>query len=285
MKYNVSNDIKIICEYLGMTQDRFAKEVGIPFETISRIVNNAIEPTSEILERIYSYVYFIGLHLNEIKVEAYKKKSNVLFFHGSKNEIFGDISLKYSRADVDFGVGFYTGDNYAQSLDFVCQKDKSSVYVLDGDLTKLKILRLDVSLDWMLIIAYHRGKLEQYKNTKKYKEIVEMISNYDIIVAPIADNRMFSTLDDFVISAVSTQQAIHALKDLSLGNQIVFKTEKSLKHLRVLEKLYACNEERAKAQKTKMQKIMEAESFVQNAYLKYKRQGLYIDEVFSNGQD
>lgn len=285
MKYKVSEDIKLICDYLGLTQERFASEVGIPFETISRITNQAIEPTSEILEKIYSYIYSIGLNINKLKVEAYKRNSNVLFFHGSKSEIIGDISLNYSRKDVDFGVGFYTGDNYEQSLDFICQKNDGSIYILDGDIAKLNVLQLEVSLEWMFIIAYHRGKLEKFHNTLKYKDIKKTIEDADVIIAPIADNRMFTTLDLFIEGAISTEQAIHALKDLSLGNQIVFKTIDSLKKLKMLERLYVCHQERANAQKEKMKKIFSAESFVENAYQQYKRLGLYIDEVFKDGQD
>ena len=285
MKYNVADDLKFISKCFSLSFDKLSKAMDVPKENLSRIINGQLEPSTELLEKIYGFIYDQNLNFNDVKIQSYKRNHDVILVHGSKEELIGDISLDHSREHVDFGVGFYAGDNYQQALDFVCQTKKGSVYVLDVDYSDLNILNLEVSLDWMLLIALNRGKLEEYSNSSKYRELTDLISKYDVIIAPIADNRMFTTIDDFVSSAISSEQAIHAIKDLSLGKQIVFKTMKAIKRINVLERLYVSKSEKEAAKILKIQKINDADDFISNAYKKYVRQGKYIEEIFSDEND
>lgn len=285
MKYNASSDLKLLSEYLNISLKDLSDRLDISFETLSRIVNNDIYPSNEILEKIYSYFYENKIELNKEKIKIYKEKYNVLLFHGSKEEIIGELSLSHSRENVDFGAGFYVGDNYEQSLDFICFNQKGTMYVLNADFSSLKVLKLGVSIEWMLFIALNRGKLEKYKDSKKLIELKNKLNSYDVIIAPIADNRMFTTIDDFTRSGITSEQAMHALKDLSLGDQIVFKSEESLKKLTILEKLYVCKKERLDAYKNKQKKIFDSDDYINNAYEKYIHKGQYISEVFANEKD
>ena len=202
--------------------------------------------------------------------------------HGAKGNIKGPISLFKSRLHVDFGKGFYAGDNYEQSLDFISQTKSGSIYILDVDMNDLKIKKLEVNELWMLLIALNRGKLDRYKNTKKYKELVEIMSSYDVFIVPIANNRMFNTIDDFINSAISTSQAINALKSLELGYQYVFKTQKAIDHIKLLDHLYVSNFEKSDAIKKKIKRVEDAEAFVRDAYASHIREGQYISEVFKS---
>lgn len=280
MEYNVSLDIRIFCEYKKMSLDNFAKATGLSLSLLSKIVNKKIEPKKELIERIYSFFYIEGFDINKYKVEYLSKDHNVVLFHGAKNIIEGDISLDHSRKMVDFGPGFYTGELYEQSLDFICDKDKGSIYVLDADYSNLKIKTLTVSLEWILWIAVNRGKLDEYKNTKLYQNIVKEMNEYDLIIAPIADNRMFTSINDFVNGGISSEAAIHSMLALDLGNQIVFKTCRSLTQLKILDHLYVSKEEKRAARDLKLEKILNSGTFVKTNYLKHAREGLYINEVF-----
>ena len=285
MKYKFIQDIDIVCKYLHISREKLAEKIEIPFETISRFSNKDIVPSDDILEKFYSFVYEQGIELNQTKIESYKKRHDVLLFHGSKEGMVDSISLDHSRKRVDLGVGFYTEDNYHQSLEFISNTNHGSIYVLDVKYAKLKILNIDVSLKWLLMIALCRGKLEKYNHTRIYQDILKELSSYDIIIAPIADNRMFTTIDDFISSAISSEQAIHAMKVLSLGKQIVFKTKASLTHLKVLERLYVCKNEKADTEFKKKQKLLDNSALITEAYEKYIRQGLYISEFFKNEKD
>lgn len=282
MKYSVINDIDLISKYLSISHEKLANKIGISFETISRIYTGEIEPSNEILEKIYSFIFDNGINLNRIKVDYYQKNHDVVLYHGSKSELVENISLDFSREHVDLGKGFYAGDNYDQSLDFVSQTKEGSIYVLDVDYRNLNVLNIDVSLKWMLFIALNRSKLEKYKDTSLYKQLSKEMNSYDVLIAPIADNRMFTTIDDFVKSAITSEQAIHALKDLSLGKQIVFKTDKAINQIKIIERLYVSKSEKKKAYENKIQKIANADSFISDAYEKYIRQGQYISEVFND---
>ena len=281
MKYRFVNDIKLALDYLDFSYASLANSINVREETICRIVKGDVEPSNDLLDRFYSFLFDRGININQLKVELYKKDHNVILFHGSKNEIVGDISLDYSDRFTDFGRGFYAGETYEQSLDFVSQTSSGAIYVLDVDYSNLKILNLEISTEWMLYIAISRGKLEEYKNTSIYRKIIEELNQYDVIIAPIADNRMFTTIEDFVKSAITTEQAVHALKDLSLGKQIVFKSNKAIKQLKVLERLFVSSKEREQAKKHKIQKINDAENYITDAYKRHARQGKYISEVFS----
>lgn len=282
MDYNVALDIKIITQTLGITVNTLAINIETTPETLSRIINGKVTPSKKMLEAIYSYAFNSGLKINEEKTKYYSRRSNILLFHGSRDEIIGELSLSHSRDNVDFGTGFYTGDNYIQSLDFVSQNENSAIYLFEYDPNNLKVLTLDVSLEWMLYILYNRGLLTEYKDTKLYKKIKDYCNGYDVIIAPIADNRMFSTIETFLSNQITTIQAFHALDALRLGKQIVFKTDKGLKHLTMLEKLYISKPERESSFKRKREIASQTDSYIKDIISKYLRQGLYMEEVFKN---
>ena len=285
MEYHVGLDIKLIAQILGITINALAEKINTTPETLSRIINGKIEPSSKMIESIYSFAYDSGLRINEEKVSYYSKRCNVLLFHGSRNEIKGELSLSHSRDTVDFGTGFYTGDNYLQSLDFVSHHENSAIYLFEYKPSELKILNVDVSLEWMLYILYNRKMLAEYENTKLYKKIAKYCDGYDVIIAPIADNRMFSTIESFFKAEITTEQAFHTLNALRLGKQIVFKTNKSLKHLKMLEKLYISKPERESSIKRKIDIVEKTESEIRDITIKYLRQGLYLPELFENEEN
>ena len=122
--------------------------------------------------------------------------------------------------------------------------------------------------------------MEEYKDTDLYNKIKSYCNGFDVIIAPIADNRMFSTIESFFNMEITTEQAIHALDALRLGKQIVFKTEKGLSHLKMLEKLYVSKPERETSFVRKKDIIKKSENYIRDVYSQYLRKGLYISEVF-----
>lgn len=67
------------------------------------------------------------------------------------------------------------------------------------NLKKLKVYQFNADTEWMIIIAYYRGWLEDYKNNSFIKNIISNLSGYDVIIAPISDNRMFDIIAEFVV--------------------------------------------------------------------------------------
>ena len=141
------------------------------------------------------------------------------------------ILVTGSRNNCDFGNGFYLGETYNQALSFVFENDKSSVYSFRCSLDGLDICKFDCSMEWMLAICYHRGTLGPYSNSEKIKHIVDKINTADVIIAPIADNKMFYVMAQFTDGEINADVALHSLSASKLGFQYIFKTEKALNKL------------------------------------------------------
>ena len=76
------------------------------------------------------------------------------------------------------------------------------------------------------------------------QKTIKEIENSDIIVAPIADNKMFQVLGAFADGEITTTQAYHSLSSSTLGKQYVLKTQKAIDQLKQFERLYLCKEEK-----------------------------------------
>lgn len=70
------------------------------------------------LERIYSFynlIYQKGIRLNKLKEELYQdlnNESNIVLFHGSRNGLIGNPTIKYGNENKDFGKGFYMSESF-----------------------------------------------------------------------------------------------------------------------------------------------------------------------------
>lgn len=80
-------------------------------------------------------------------------------------------------------------------------------------------------------VANFRGTLSEYQNHPKVKKIINKVLDADYIIAPIADNKMFETIDDFINGNITNVQCEHCLSATNLGKQYVFKSDKAIKQL------------------------------------------------------
>lgn len=280
MQYRINEDLKIIRDMLQLSQEQLAEEIDVERKTIIRIENNMNYPTNETIEKIYEYAYRKKIKINKIKEMFYKEElTNKVIFHGSKKEIEGEISPFYGRNNNDFGKGFYCGESNEQTISFVSKFEDSSMYILKFEDKGLKKLTFEVNQEWMLAIAYYRGRLDEYKNHSLIKNIITKVENADYIYAPIADNRMFRIIDQFIDGYITDEQCKHCLAATNLGNQYVFLTEKATNQLEILEKCYICESERNYYKKIKEAEIEDGDNKVKMAMIKYKRDGKYIEEI------
>jgi len=60
------------------------------------------------------------------------------------------------------------GTDRTQPLTLICNYPDAKIYTLGVDLSDLKIFNVEVGLDWALLIAYNRGKMESVKGTSIY---------------------------------------------------------------------------------------------------------------------
>ena len=246
MNYRIREDILLIREFYQLSQDELANLIGVDKITISRTENSETYPREELMDRVY---------------------------------IDGEISIDKSRMNNDFGRGFYCGDSYDKSISFVCRFPSSSVYFIDFNPDNLKEVRFEVSTKWMLAIAYFRGRLEKYKESKIIKEIVDKINKADYIVAPIADNRMFQIIDTFIDGEITDEQCKHCLAATNLGMQYVFITQKALDQTCILERCFISSKEKEYYQKEQVKFQKDGEDKSRLARIQYRGKGKYIEEI------
>lgn len=107
------------------------------------------------------------------KIQDISGSQKVTLYHGSKSGIQGAIA-PISRNRCDFGKGFYMGTERIQPLTLICNYPKAKIYTVSLDLSGLKILDLEVGIDWALFVAFHRGKMEPVKGSKIYRRFENM---------------------------------------------------------------------------------------------------------------
>lgn len=186
-----------IREILGLTQNEFAKQIGVEQVTISRNELGKTDPSAKLLESVYTYAFEKNIKINKLKEMFWRddlEKNEKLLFHGAKSGIDGEIDIHKGRCNNDFGQGFYTGESYEQAISFVSGFEHSSVYYICFDDRNLKCKRYKVDQEWMMTIAYYRGALDEYKNHPAIRKLIEQSRDCDYIIAPIADNRMFQII-------------------------------------------------------------------------------------------
>ena len=282
MELRVYEDIEVILTLLEMTIQEFANEVGVSYSTVCRWKEPGETVSLANLEKIYEYAFKKRIRLNKIKEQLFREEcleNHVLLFHGAKTDISGDISVEKSRKNNDFGRGFYCGESLEQSAMFVSNFPHASLYILDFDKTGMRELRLGVEQDWMLMIAFFRGKLTAYENHPMIRRILNRLNGIDYVVAPIADNRMFQIIDSFIEGEITDVQCQHCLSATNLGNQYVFLTQRAADRIQVLRKCYLASVEKEAYISLRSEDTGVSNDKVKIARRQYRGQGKYIEDI------
>lgn len=274
--YNIKEDIGFILETEKINYAELAERTKISRVTLNEIMKNG-KTTDSVCEKFYSYVYESKYRMNSVKEELIKEKYRKILFHGSKKGLT-EVTITGSRENCDFGQGFYLGETYNQALAFVCEDTKSSVYSFRYSLNGLKAKRFDCNLDWMLAICYYRGTLGKYSQNEKIRKIISGIESSDVIIAPIADNKMFYIMAQFTDGEINADVALHSLSASNLGSQFVFRSEKALEKLIPIEKYYLCKPERDECRDHLNKRSYEIDTKLKLAKREFK-DGLYIEEI------
>lgn len=281
---NVGKEIKAICETLALNETELANELGVSFETVNNWSNNRKPIDLLGLEKIYSYAYSKGIKFNNIYEQFIKEDCNngdeVILFHGAKKTFSMPINfMQFSKKTNDFGVGFYMGETFEQAANYISFLDAFYVYCFKLSLNNLRIFKFDVNTDWMIAIAYFRGWIEDYKECFFIKRVLNEISNCDVIIAPIADNRMFDIIAEFVEGNITDEQCRHSLAATNLGFQYALKTDKAVKNVSLIKEMFVCKKEKEKCIESKVQLTNNGIQKVKIARIEYKGKGKYFEEI------
>jgi len=157
----------------------------------------------------------------------------MILYHGT-NQDFSEIDLRKSKPNKDFGQGFYLSHEYAQAMDMAKTKVEQmeagvpTVQTYEADvaaMTSLHVLRFDdYSEEWAKFILLNRNNASS-----------EPAHDYDIVIGPIANDRVGVQLWKYETQAIDLPTLVHNLRNMKgVTFQYFFGTERALKILKRL---------------------------------------------------
>ena len=273
--------IKAIRSAANMNQEQFASALGTTPLSINRWENGKTMPNRMAQTHLYNFCKERELDVVEIIVNAKEytdENHKLVLYHGSKKGIDGDIA-PISRGECDFGKGFYMGTTTLQPLTLVCNEDKPKFYAVELDTTDLKVLTVDIGMDWAMLIAYYRKEMESAKGTPVYEKYAHMADGYDLIIGYIANDRMYTELSRFFNRTLTDVALINCLSALDLGKQYVAISEKACKQIKVLKEYPLSQLELALLKDMSAERRKEGIALAEEIEVKYRREGKFFDEI------
>ena len=152
-------------------------------------------------------------------------------YHGSTVAV-RKPSLRPGRPNADFGKGFYTTSNLEQAVRWAHIKQERE----EAARAVVSIYEFDETLlnnpDW--IIRHFTGADEAWlyfvtdcRKSRKH--------DYDLVQGPVANDKVFTTVNLFESGVLSAEAAILQLKAYKTYDQLSFHTAKTIGTLRFLE--------------------------------------------------
>lgn len=283
MDFQIMQDMEIVMELRNLTKDEFAKELGVSRTTVCNWIAGKKDISEKNIWMFYEYTFNKGIRLNKIKEQLYRedlaRNTELLLFHGAKTRIEGGLRLDCGKRKNDFGAGFYCGESLEQSAMFVSTFPSSSLYMLKFNSIGLNCKEFAVNREWMLMIAYFRERLGDYADSEMIAALQRELVGVDYIVAPIADNRMFEIIDQFIDGEITDVQCQHCLSATNLGNQYVFISERGLKQVEILERCYLTAAEKESYLVSRQESYEINKDKVRVARKQYRAQGNYIEDI------
>lgn len=155
----------------------------------------------------------------------------VKLYHGSTVAI-RKPSLRQGRANADFGKGFYTTSNWEQAVRWAhikrervgAQRSVVSVYEFDETLldnVDLNVRRFSGADEpWLYFVADCRKS---------------RVHGYDLVQGPVANDKVFTTVNLFESGVLSAEAAVLQLKAYKTYDQLSFHTERVIHALKFKE--------------------------------------------------
>ena len=273
--------IKAIRTAANMNQEQFASSLGTTPLSINRWENGKTLPNRMAQTQLYNFCKERSIDVAKLIVDtkAYADTDNkLILYHGSKKGITGDVA-PISREECDFGRGFYMGTGTLQPLTLICNEDKPKFYAVELDLTGLKVLTVDVGMDWAMLIAYHRKEMESANGTAVYEKYAHIADGYDVIIGYIANDRMYTELFRFFNKTLTDVALIHCLSALDLGKQYVAISEKACRQIKILKEEPLSPLELALLKDMSAERRKEGVALAEEIEVKYRREGKFFDEI------
>ena len=151
----------------------------------------------------------------------------MILYHGSNVAVEKPKIIKSDRT-LDFGTGFYLTTDYEQAkkwavLTAARRKEGQGIISVfefpDEKMNTLSVLKFDsANKEWLEFISNNRKG-------------VTVEGTYDIIIGPVANDNTMPVITLYLRGDYDADEAIKRLLTQKLKDQVVFKSEESLKYL------------------------------------------------------
>ena len=271
---------------LNASQEELARMIGVSYATVNRWENGHSKPNKAAQLRLYDICKERNVDLEEIirkkieksAVNISRSPNRVILYHGSKSGIQGAIA-PISRERCDFGRGFYMGTEPYQPLTLISDFEESKFYVISLDMTGLRVLKLKPDLEWAMLVAYHRGKMDDMRGTSLYEHYAAMSEGYDVIAGCIANDRMFYVLDNFFLGNITDKALVKSLAALQRGEQYAAMTRKACKHVEIETEVELSQLERIFLRDLSESNRVKGVHLANEICRDYRREDRFFDEI------
>lgn len=263
-----------------MNQEQFASALGTTSLSINRWENGKTKPNNMAQLQLFEFckAHNIELFSHIVNKVTVNQSGKFVLYHGSKKGIVGEIQ-PISSAYCDFGKGFYMGTDPAQPLTLICDEKAPKFYSVSVDLSGLKVLNVEVGLDWALMIAYYRGYMKAYRGSEIYNKYAHMADGYDMIIGYIANDRMYKVMTRFFEKEITDEALLNSLSVLDLGRQYVAINQKACDNVKVLTEIPLNKLELKILEERSIKRREEGVSLTEDVLVRYRRKGKYFDEI------
>ena len=283
--------IKAIRSAANMNQEQFAAALGTTPLSINRWENGKTLPNRMAQTHLYNFcldnkISIYQTILDKIKAESESivlEEGRILLYHGSKAGIVGEIAPK-SREMCDFGKGFYMGTEPGQPLTLICDFEKSKFYIVSIDTRVLDSIEIKADLDWAMLVAFHRGRMDKIKSTAFYETYSRLDAGKDLVIGSIANDRMFYVLDNFFLGNITDAALVNSLSALKLGKQYVATTEKACASVRIEKEIPLSMLERKFLQDESEVNRQTGITLANDICKNYRREGMFFDEILDEAK-
>lgn len=281
--------IKQIRQYTGLSQKEMAKKIGVQFATINRWENGHSQPTRLAGESLFALCEDFNVPVYDMIIEKVKREASslkvedgrIVLYHGSKSGLVGDIA-PISREKCDFGKGFYMGTTPEQPLTLICDFEQSKFYIVSIDVSELTTVEIPADIEWAMLVAYHRGRMERIKDSKSYNKYSTMTSGKDLAIGSIANDRMFFVIDNFFLENITDIALVNSLSALQLGKQYVALTEKACKAIKVEKEIELSFFEKKVLRKVSEGNRQKGIELANEICKSHRREGKFFDEILDD---
>ena len=275
-----------IRRYLDFSQDELARVLGTTRRAIDRWESGHSRPGKTAQLRLYDICKGRGINLEKIVLDKIDHivsnlkphPDSLILYHGSKSVIKEPIA-PISRARCDFGQGFYMGTDPYQALTLISDFEGSKFYVISLCLTGLQVMRVNPDIEWAMLVAYNRGKMDEARGSKLYEHYANIANGHDIIVGSIANDRMFYVLDNFFLGNITDKALVMSLSALKLGQQYAAITEKACSQIKIEAKVEFSYLERLFLRDLSESNRVKGINLANDICRDYRREGLFFDEI------